>query len=676
MHARSSSRGAINRSFRLQAGVAATALLAGLLTATLTTTYLFDDHARQFEQTAENNRSLLRQAIEEAPPAGAARSLGLTNLRAVEQLRRDDQGEDPSLARSLTALRDALAADLVYVMNTDGTVVACSPYGDGDTLTGNNYAFRAYFLQALAGHPNVDIALGVTTDQRGLYFAAPVIEPEGPPEILGVAVVKAPMRALDEQLAGMHAIAMLVAPDNTVFAANRPDLIMQPFAPGPDGPLVHEQGVRYVRFEAPIQFESGPAGWRVAFLDPVGGWVPPFLPVSAGAGAAAVTGLLLSFLLRWETRWQRRAERLTRTRDELHHKVQESREQVRRLAVAVDQVAESILITGTDGIITYANPYLLEHTGYTRQELIGAHVRLFKSGHHDDAFYRRLWETLAAGRVWRGRFINRKKDGTTFEEDAVITPIRMRTDGPVTGFVAVKRDITATQLLEREVRESQKMAAIGQLAHKVAHDFTNMLVVIMGHAEMARKELAASPQLKAHAEAILEAVNRITPLTTELMVFAQPATIEPRRMDLAHALDGMTAMLRDLAPASAAVAVEAPAGCGQVCIDPGMLEQALVHLAVNAFEAMPHGGTFTVATHPVAPGADVAVITVRDTGRGINPADLDHVFEPFFTTKSDRRNAGLGLSTVYRIVTRHDGQVTVASEPDRGTTFTIRLPLA
>ena len=160
-----------------------------------------------------------------------------------------------------------------------------------------------------------------------------------------------------------------------------------------------------------------------------------------------------------------------------HHRAQAGGGIHVRLAMAVEQAAETIVITDTDGTILYVNPAFEKTSGYTRAEALGQNPRLLKSGKHDAEFYRRMWEVLGRGEIWNGHFINRRKDGTLYEEEATISPVRDAA-GTIVNYVAVKRDVTREVQLEAQFRQAQKMEAIGQLAGGVAHDFNNILAVI------------------------------------------------------------------------------------------------------------------------------------------------------------------------------------------------------
>lgn len=362
-----------------------------------------------------------------------------------------------------------------------------------------------------------------------------------------------------------------------------------------------------------------------------------------------------------------------------------------RLAEAVNQAAESIVITETDGTISYANPYFEKMTGYNVEEVIGKNVRIMKSGKHNERFYRRLWTQISSGKTWRGIFVNRRKNGELFEEKAVISPVK-DSEGNIINYVAVKRDITAERQLETQIHQSQKMAAIGQLAHKITHSFTNVLMIILGNAQLAKNEVANMPEVVQRMEDVIQAANRISGLTAELLAFAHPMPLTLRPMSLDKALTGLSDILQPTIAHDVSLKI-ALGKTEKVNIDPEHIEQAVIHLAINAVEAMPNGGELLIETRMAdlnteaitrmqmnIPEADrhegeFAMIRVQDHGKGMTEEEQIRIFEPFFSTKSKKENAGLGLTTVYSIVDRHKGHIVVNSTPGKGTTFRIYLPV-
>ncbi|MDD4870934.1 MAG: PAS domain S-box protein [Kiritimatiellae bacterium] len=370
-----------------------------------------------------------------------------------------------------------------------------------------------------------------------------------------------------------------------------------------------------------------------------------------------------------------------------------SMEALSRLFAAVNAADESIIITDNTGSIQYVNPCFEKMTGYTSDEITGKHIRTLKSGKHDAKYYENLWATISAGKVWRGHFTNRKKDGTLFEEEAVISPV-FDESGNITHFVAVKRDVTQEVMLEKQLLQSQKMEAVGRLAGGVAHDFTNMLTVIIQHANMAQQKLPAGSDIKLHLDEILEASDRVAGLTSQLLAFSNKTTISLRVMDLNKAVLGIEEMLRRTVGEDIHLTIHTTNEPIYVKIDPTQIEQVIVHMAVNSKDAMTNGGQLTVeASHIHLTKAeavqlqnghteenrlagDFALLSVSDTGCGMSEDIRSRVFEPFFTTKGTATSTGLGLSTVYGIIKRHGGHVTVYSNVNRGTTFTIYFPIA
>jgi PAS domain S-box-containing protein len=268
---------------------------------------------------------------------------------------------------------------------------------------------------------------------------------------------------------------------------------------------------------------------------------------------------------------------------------QRAEERLREYERVVEQAAESIIITNPQGAIIYVNPAFERISGYSRAEAIGRNPRILKSGHQDAAFYRRMWDTLARGEVWKGRMVNRRKDGTLFQEDATIGPVR-DASGRLVYYVAVKRDVTNEMRLERQFIQSQKMEAIGRLAGGVAHDFNNLLGVIMGYGEIVRRKMRDDDPLKAKVEQILKAAERAGGLTRQLLAFSRQQVLQPRIVDLNSLVSDMEKMLRRLIGEDIELLTVFDAALGQVRADPSQLEQVVLNLVVNARDAMPGGG--------------------------------------------------------------------------------------
>jgi PAS domain S-box-containing protein len=356
-----------------------------------------------------------------------------------------------------------------------------------------------------------------------------------------------------------------------------------------------------------------------------------------------------------------------------------------RLAMAVEQAAETVVITDTQGTILYANPALEQTSGYSLAEVLGQNPRVLKSGQHDAGFYQRLWEALQRGEVWSGHFVNRRKDGSLYEEDATISPVR-DTSGTIVNYVAVKRDVTREMQLEANFNQAQKMESIGQLAGGVAHDFNNILAVVQMQTDLLKNGGGLSPQQLESVDGILAAVHRATALTRQLLLFSRREVFQPRDLDLSESITSTAQMLKRIIGENIQMQINVAVQSMFLHADPGMIDQVLLNLVVNARDAMPNGGQLVIETIGVEfdelaaaqclrgrPGSFVR-LSVSDTGCGIPPEVLPHVFEPFFTTKAVGKGTGLGLATVFGIVQQHQGWINVYSEIEHGTTFQIYLP--
>jgi two-component system, cell cycle sensor histidine kinase and response regulator CckA len=359
-------------------------------------------------------------------------------------------------------------------------------------------------------------------------------------------------------------------------------------------------------------------------------------------------------------------------------------ESLARLAAAVEQTADSIVITDADANIQYVNPAFERVSGYSRAEALGRNPRFLKSGKTDPSVYREMWATLARGEVWAGHFINRRKDGTFFEERVTVSPVRDE-GGETVNYIAVKQDLTHQKQLEEQLLQSQKMEAVGQLAGGIAHDFNNLLTAINGYSDLALRRLQDEDPLRRCVEEIRKAGERAAALTRQLLAFSRKQVLQPVVLDLNSVVSEMEKMLRRVIGEDIELVTTLAERLGHVKADPCMLEQVVINLCVNARDAMPEGGRLCVETRDeeldefaarqsgVRPGPYV-VLRVTDTGAGMDERTRERIFEPFFTTKGAGKGTGLGLSTVYGIVKQSGGGVSVSSEVGRGSTFEVYLP--
>jgi len=366
--------------------------------------------------------------------------------------------------------------------------------------------------------------------------------------------------------------------------------------------------------------------------------------------------------------------------------------EVDRLTMAIEQTGDVILVTDPAGTIQYVNPAFETVTGYTRDEALGQNPRLLKSGKQPPSFYRDLWETITGGRIWQGRMVNKRRDGTLYTEEATISPVK-DASGQILSFVAVKRDITEhlrmrqeQSRLQEQLQQAQKMESIGRLAGGVAHDFNNMLGVILGYGENLLHQLHPGDPLREDVKEIVEAGKRAAALTRQLLAFSRKQPLQPEVLDLNTLVRDIAKMLKRLIGEDIDLKLSLADELDRVMADPGQIEQVILNLAVNARDAMPGGGKLTIETANVAldetyaqkhvgvhPGKYV-MLAVTDTGCGMDKEVLSQIFDPFFTTKERGKGTGLGLATAYGIVKQSGGHIWAYSEPGRGTTFKIYLP--
>jgi PAS domain S-box-containing protein len=363
-------------------------------------------------------------------------------------------------------------------------------------------------------------------------------------------------------------------------------------------------------------------------------------------------------------------------------RVEDERE---RLIAAIEQSGEVIMITDLAGAIEYVNSAFETVTGYSSEEALGKNPRILKSGEHDESFYRQMWDMLLDGRVWQGRIVNRRKDGSFYTVDAVISPIRDRS-GKTVNFVGVARDVTEYIQRAAQLQQAQRMESVGQLAGGIAHDFNNLLSVILGFAEMALRDVPDGTPLCDKLIEIRNAGERAADLTRQLLAFGRKQIFQPVPFDLNAVVADMEKMLRRILGEDIDVQLVLDVDPQSILADPGQIEQVILNLAVNARDAMPTGGRLTIETTSVevddeltaqqmeVPCGSYVRLAVSDTGCGIDTVTQERVFEPFFTTKTDGTGTGLGLPTAYGIVKQSGGDIRIYSEPGKGTTFKIYLP--
>ena len=366
--------------------------------------------------------------------------------------------------------------------------------------------------------------------------------------------------------------------------------------------------------------------------------------------------------------------------------------QIRLIATALKSIGEGVVITDTNweggqAHILYSNDGFSEMTGYTDIEVIGRPIAILNGPGTDPAVIEEMVKDIRAGQVATGETVGYKKDGTEFIISWKAFPV-MGSEGAVTHYVVIQRDVSQIRRLEQDLFQSQKMEAVGRLAGGIAHDFNNILAVILSFSDLVLDKTDDSDPNRKFISEIRKAAERAADLTQQLLSFSRRnKNLKPEVLDAIKVTRDMQKILRRLVPEDIRFDLRYAEKPVYININRTALEQILINFTTNARDAMPNGGHMELGIHPCDPKQaeqllpdymDVKpymLLSFQDNGMGIDPETQKRIFEPFFTTKEQGKGTGLGLATVYGIVKQANGHIEVASEPGKGTRFRIYLPL-
>jgi len=354
-------------------------------------------------------------------------------------------------------------------------------------------------------------------------------------------------------------------------------------------------------------------------------------------------------------------------------------------SAALNAADEAVVITRRDGTIEWVNQSFTNTTGYSADEVIGRNPRtLIKSGRQNRAFYTDMWNTILDGRVWRGEVINRRKNGSLYTEVMTITPVR-DAHGDIAHFIAIKRDITEQKKLESQMFRTQRMESVGRLASGIAHDLNNILSPILLGATLLRDMTKNTDSLDI-IDSIEAGAGRGAEIIKQLLTFSRGADTPRTPVKLCTMARDMIKLMDETFPKNITIPRINADSPHLVLGNSTQIHQVIMNLCMNARDAMPNGGelALSLSTEDVddtkaklnngARTGRHVVLTVKDTGAGIEPELMDKVFDPFFTTKNVGEGTGLGLYNVLGIVRSHNGFIQVDSQPGEGTEFRVYFP--
>lgn len=387
--------------------------------------------------------------------------------------------------------------------------------------------------------------------------------------------------------------------------------------------------------------------------------------------------------------WRSRCEKLRKQYHDVLERCLTAEQDRLRLMAAFDQAGDAITIVNRDGIVEYVNPALEQLTGVPAEQAIGEELFTLYKDEQNFKVYEDLWaQVRKTGKVWSGRLSTVRNDGKAIEKLSTVSIVRDDL-GAMTHVVFVERDITRLQRLEMQLRQSQKLEAIGTLAGGVAHDFNNILQAMVGHAQVGYQKLAKDHPARNNLKKVLDGGMRARDLVRQILTFSRRSPREHRSTQLQPVVKEVLKLLQGTLPATIEIEDRVRSECSPVMCDPTQVHQIIMNLCTNAYHAMRDSGgklevalveievnEAIIANNPDLKAGRYVLLTVADSGCGMTEETVARIFEPYFTTKTPEEGTGLGLSTVHGIVLDHSGAIQVQSKPGEGTKVHVYLPVA
>ena len=386
---------------------------------------------------------------------------------------------------------------------------------------------------------------------------------------------------------------------------------------------------------------------------------------------------------------EKKVSDLEQVNQRLNQEIEEHRqaeEKLFKLSRSIEESPVAFVLTDVNGNFEYMNREFLWISGYSLQDMVRLNVKSLQSTGMQPDDFQKAWESVRADNVWRGEMQIRKQNGEWFWAYLTMLPLK-NSEGLVNSMMMIMEDTSEKRRLEAQLIQSQKLEGIGQLAGGVAHDFNNILTAIIGYAQLVYLNMQQHDTNRGHIKHILDYSEKAATITKSLLAFSRKQTTNLSCFNINDLISDFQKLLLRLMPENIEIQTQFTSQKLSVLVDQVQLEQVIMNLATNARDAMPDGGLIIIATNMTeidhefiksngyGRTGSYAQITMADMGRGMNRQTLDKIFEPFFTTKEPGKGTGLGMTIVYNIVSRHNGFITVESEPGKGTRVRILLPI-